>query len=350
LFAEDFFKRFHYKPKVKSWICGDLHFENFGSYKGENRLVYFDLTDFDEAILASPEPEIARFLTSIIIGSVHLKSTAIGLHKALHDIMDAYVSTIIAGKALMMEPEVARGEFKKYFEHLSTFDRATFIDKHTYKEKGARLLQADDVHFKLLDDATKDKVYEGIRPLLDKRFDHLVFEDAGFRIAGTSSLGLQRYCVLCYSKKKGKHYLIDLKEARTSCYTSFIKVKQPDFLNEANRVNKLGYLMQFNSPAFSEMVRIDHKWFVIKELQYQADRMSLADYKNDFGALVAVAKEMAVLMAYSHLRSSGHLGASTADDLRRFAEKKQWQRNILEFSFEMAQRNRKYYKEFTKAD
>jgi uncharacterized protein (DUF2252 family) len=212
------------------------------------------------------------------------------------------------------------------------------------------VLQADDVHFKLLDDATKDKVYEGIRPLLDKRFDHLVFEDAGFRIAGTSSLGLQRYCVLCYSKKKGKHYLIDLKEARTSCYTSFIKVKQPDFLNEANRVNKLGYLMQFNSPAFSEMVRIDHKWFVIKELQYQADRMSLADYKNDFGALVAVAKEMAVLMAYSHLRSSGHLGASTADDLRRFAEKKQWQRNILEFSFEMAQRNRKYYKEFTKAD
>ena len=51
LFAEDFVKLYKYKPKVKSWICGDLHFENFGSYKGENRLVYFDLNDFDVWLL-----------------------------------------------------------------------------------------------------------------------------------------------------------------------------------------------------------------------------------------------------------------------------------------------------------
>lgn len=24
-----------------TWVCGDLHIENFGSYKGDNRLVYF---------------------------------------------------------------------------------------------------------------------------------------------------------------------------------------------------------------------------------------------------------------------------------------------------------------------
>ncbi|HEX3933041.1 MAG TPA: DUF2252 family protein, partial [Puia sp.] len=35
-----------------AWICGDLHIENFGSYKGDNKLVYFDLNDFDEALLA----------------------------------------------------------------------------------------------------------------------------------------------------------------------------------------------------------------------------------------------------------------------------------------------------------
>jgi hypothetical protein len=37
-------------PKV--WVCGDLHLENFGSYKGDNRLAYFDIIDFDEAALA----------------------------------------------------------------------------------------------------------------------------------------------------------------------------------------------------------------------------------------------------------------------------------------------------------
>ena len=35
------------KDHTETWICGDLHLENFGSYKGDNRLVYFDLNDFD---------------------------------------------------------------------------------------------------------------------------------------------------------------------------------------------------------------------------------------------------------------------------------------------------------------
>ena len=228
-------KLYKYKPKVKAWICGDLHFENFGSYKGENRLVYFDLNDFDESILAGPEPEITRFLTSIIIAATEMKVAAIGLHKALHDIMDAYVTTLVAGKALMLEEQVAHGAFKKYFEHLNTFDRQSFVAKRTYKDKGALLLKPDGQHFMALDADRKTEVYRGLSPLLDTaRFQHLVFADAAFRLAGTGSLGLQRYCALCFNKKKGKHYLIDIKEARKSCFSGLIKTKQPRFRNEAS--------------------------------------------------------------------------------------------------------------------
>ncbi|MEL4474635.1 DUF2252 family protein, partial [Shewanella algae] len=35
-----------------TWICGDLHTENFGTYLGDNELTYFDANDFDEAIRA----------------------------------------------------------------------------------------------------------------------------------------------------------------------------------------------------------------------------------------------------------------------------------------------------------
>ncbi len=37
-----------------AWICGDLHIENFGSYRGDTKLVYFDLNDFDEACWRRP--------------------------------------------------------------------------------------------------------------------------------------------------------------------------------------------------------------------------------------------------------------------------------------------------------
>ena len=352
LFAEDFIKQYKYKPKVQSWICGDLHFENFGSYKGENRLVYFDLNDFDESILAGPEPEITRFLTSVIIAAGQMKVAAISLHKTLHDIMEAYTTTLIDSKAMMLEDRVAHGEFKKYFEQVITFDRQAFVTKHTFKQKGALLLKPDNVHFMQLDDARKAKIYEGLKTLMDNspRFQHLIFQDAAFRIAGTGSLGLERYGILCYSKKKGKHYLIDVKEARQSCYSKLIKIKQPGFKNEADRINKIGYTMQFNSPAFMSSVNIDGKWFVVKELQRVSDKMALADFGNDFSSLSAVAKEMAVLMAYAQIRSSGHMGASTADDLKQFAKKKQWQKDLIELSADLARKNNKYYKEYLKVE
>jgi uncharacterized protein (DUF2252 family) len=50
------------------WICGDLHLENFGSYRSDNDQVYFDLNDFDEAILAPVTWEVVRLTTSIFVG------------------------------------------------------------------------------------------------------------------------------------------------------------------------------------------------------------------------------------------------------------------------------------------
>ncbi len=351
IFAQDFVKLYKYKPKVKTWICGDMHFENFGSYKGENRLVYFDLNDFDESVLAGPEPDICRFLTSFIIAAGQMKVAAIGLHKALHDIMSAYITTIDNCKALMLEHEVAHGIFKKYFDHLSTFDRETFIAKHTIKHKGVLRLKEDNVHLMNLDDSLKSRIYEGLQHLSHiPRFEHLVFEDAAFRIAGTGSLGLQRYAVLCYSKKKGKRYLIDVKEARVSCFRDLIDIKQPRFKNEADRVNQVGHIMQFNSPAYSSTTKINNKWYIVKEMQLLDDKVAVSGLDSDFGNLSAVSKEMAVLIAWSQIRSSGHLGSSTADDLKRFAVKKQWQKDIIDLSGELAKRNNKYFREFTKTE
>ncbi len=50
------------------WICGDLHLENFGSFRSGNDQVYFDLNDFDEAALAPMTWEAVRLVTSIFIG------------------------------------------------------------------------------------------------------------------------------------------------------------------------------------------------------------------------------------------------------------------------------------------
>ena len=53
--------------------CGDLHLENFGSYKGDNRLVYFDLNHFDEACIAPLGYDLLRFTSSILLAAKSLK-------------------------------------------------------------------------------------------------------------------------------------------------------------------------------------------------------------------------------------------------------------------------------------
>src|SRR6185503_12736779 len=63
LFYEDLAGKITWKDDTKAWICGDLHLENFGSYKGDNRVVYFDVNDYDESLLAPASWEFVRLLT-----------------------------------------------------------------------------------------------------------------------------------------------------------------------------------------------------------------------------------------------------------------------------------------------
>src|ERR1700759_2246325 len=67
LFYEDLASVKKFPSSPNTWICGDLHLENYGSYKADNKLVYFDLNDFDESILAPALWELARIVTSICI-------------------------------------------------------------------------------------------------------------------------------------------------------------------------------------------------------------------------------------------------------------------------------------------
>ncbi len=348
LFAEDLSKIYERKPRIKVWNCGDAHFENFGSYKGDNRQVYFDVNDFDEAFLGNPAAELTRFITSIIVAAMQMGVSSVKIHKAVNDILQEYIVTVQRRKALMLESEVAHGAFKKFFSQMSTLDRDDFIGKRTIKEKGLLKLKIDDKRYISLDEEKKKELFKSITPMMAKsnRFAEMVFEDAAIRIAGTGSLGLERYCVLFYSKRKGKQYLLDIKEARRSCYAGLSGSKQPTFRNNAERIITAGHIMQFTPAAFIAPLRMAGKWFVIKELQPTADRMSLEAFDKDFNRLAEVAREMSKLIAYAHIRSCGNYGASTVDELVLFSDKKQWQREVLDIAGTLAIKNSKYYRTF----
>src|ERR1700760_4218305 len=92
-----------------AWICGDLHIENFGSYKGDNKLVYFDLNDFDEALLAPCSYEVVRMVCSIYIAFDNLGIEPEKAYKMAQLFLKTYSATLEKGKATSIEPRTAKG-------------------------------------------------------------------------------------------------------------------------------------------------------------------------------------------------------------------------------------------------
>ncbi|MFA6970753.1 MAG: DUF2252 family protein [Gallionella sp.] len=126
-----------------AWICGDLHLENFGCYKGDNRLIYFDLNDFDEAILAPATWELGRWLTSILVAADSLrlaKDDAIGLCRAG---LDSYAAALMTGKGRWLERDTAKGMIRSLLDPMTLRNRKTFLDGRTRLRKGARSINTD---------------------------------------------------------------------------------------------------------------------------------------------------------------------------------------------------------------
>ena len=109
LFCEDWPQTHAINDAPPVWVCGDLHFENFGTYKGDNRLVYFDIADFDEALLAPVSWDLARLTTSALIAA---KSHGL---KRKHGValcnvfLDAYTAALRDGKPRWTERATAQG-------------------------------------------------------------------------------------------------------------------------------------------------------------------------------------------------------------------------------------------------
>jgi uncharacterized protein (DUF2252 family) len=223
-----------------SWVCGDLHLENFGSYKGDNRLVYFDINDFDEGLLAPATWEVSRIVTSIFAGfeSLGIKK------KDASDMADLflreYSSTLAKGKARYLEPQTANGIVRLFLEKVSLRKQKELIRQRTEEGRNDKLqLRLDKVRFFPIDKTLrKDLLSHASQwmqhyPLLKGRYQVL---DACFRVAGTGSLGVKRYVFLFRNvKDPKKHLLIDMKQAKPSSLLPWLNHPQPAWASEAER-------------------------------------------------------------------------------------------------------------------
>lgn len=332
-----------------AWICGDLHLENFGTYKGDNRLVYFDINDFDEAALAPCTWELLRLLSSILVAAQTLSLSRDDARSLARNCAESYASALASGKPRWIDRDAANGLIGELFEHLAGQKRKDFIDSRTAMLGKRRVIRTGKGKALAATDAEQQRIGAWLNSYAASKDnpDFFVPLDIARRVAGTGSLGQERFVILVQGKGgPGGHYLLDLKAAQPSCLTGKTACAQPAWRSEAARIATICAQMQAVPPAFLEAVEIDGRPYTLKDLQPSQDRVSLQDNISRQKQLDRLLRDFGAIAAWGELRAAGRYGSAGADALIAFAQERTWIAPLLELAAGMAQQVELDWREF----
>ena len=316
-----------------AWACGDLHLENFGSYKGDNRLVYFDINDFDEAALAPATWDLVRLAASVHVGLEEQGVPAAEAAKLVERLVAGYAAALAAGKAAWIERDAAHGVVRDLLDRLRERKRADFLAGRTRLVRKRRRLLVDGVRTLALADDERARVgaFMAAFAAAQPKPDFYRVLDVARRIAGTGSLGVARYVVLVEGHgSPDRNYLFDLKAAGPSALAGHFGRLQPHWPNDAVRIATLQGRMQAVTSAFLHPVTFDGRPFVLRALQPSEDRLPFDRLRGEGDMTGCAMDVMAQCLAWAQLRSAGRQGSADADALIAFAARKKWRHAVAQ--------------------
>ena len=318
-----------------AWCCGDLHLANFGSYKGDNRLVYFDLNDFDEAVLAPASWDLVRLLSSVWVAAGTLRLGREQSRRLCTELLTGYADALAGGKAYWAERDTAHGAIRALLDRLRDRQRSAFLDARTRRKGRVRVLATDTGKALPASAAQRAGVMSFMAQFATQQSTPDFFKviDVARRVAGIGSLGVERYSVLVKGKGSpdGNH-LLDLKRAPVSALAARSPAPQPPWPTEAERIVALQQRLQAVPTAFLHPVMMAGQPFVLRALHPSEDRIDLQQLAGPAGADRAqgLLADLGRLTAWAHLRSAARQGAAGPDELIDYGERQKWRAKLLD--------------------
>ena len=333
-----------------AWCAGDLHLGNFGSYKSDNRLTYFDINDFDEACLAPVLWDLVRFLSSLSVAAhcVTLPDKAItSLTRAF---LDSYTKALREGKARWVERALAQGIVRTLFLRVKKRERREFLNARTSQAKGRRSL--------ILDGKRALPLHRGERALLEEFMANYAasqlnpaffrFEDAARRIAGLGSLGLDRYIFLLTGRGGPEgHFLLDMKYESGSCVPRTGNIPQPVWKSEADRVATIQRDVQALAPALLHPTVMNRRSWLLRELMPTGDRLSIGQWRSNEAGFTQSVRTLGEIVAWGNIRAHGRRGAAGVEELIDFANARGWKGSLVEIARDRARSTVEQWREFS---
>ena len=338
-------------------ISGDLHLENFGAYRSDEGDAFYDINDFDEALVAPCSLDVVRCATSILLAAQLWKLTPVEAMRMVLSFVDHYRGAVTdalrSGTVGELTIESARGPIRGLLRRPIQGDRTKFIEHLTERTgDGGRRIERKSGRFRGISRDRQDTIKKAVE--LNGQHpgpqEGLEVVDVTFRIAGIGSLGLRRYAVLVsMSHSPDPYRLYDLKAGSRPSLLACTEERQP-FVgdSDARRAVRAQRQLQAKPTAALQVLTIDDQDYRLRELIPEENRTGLQEFRRRSRRLRRAVAIAGQLTGWAHVRGSRLEGDDRSVALGRWVAGSGLE-SVIASAVRFADQTRRDYKAFSSA-
>jgi uncharacterized protein (DUF2252 family) len=304
-------------------MCGDAHVANLGAFAAPDGHLVFDLNDFDESMPGPWEWDVKRMATSLVVAGRVAHESESGCRNAVQSFVAHYRDALTQYSKLSVL-ELAKFEIRRRSQLplvrrvLGKAERVTpqhLLEKYTECSNGRPHRPRIRTQPPLLRRVSKQVARDVVASLREYRETlgpdrQLVFDayhpvDVAFKVAGTGSVALRNYVILCMGKKRDDAIFLQVKEAQDACAAPFLaNVQVP--AHQGRRVAEGQHRLQTESDPLLGWTTIGERHFLVRQL---ADHKARVDCDELRGATLAEYAEICGrILAKGHARTGDSVG------------------------------------------
>ena len=339
-------------------IVGDLHTENFGTYRSTGGEIVYDINDFDDCTNGPYEYDVRRLTASLVLAALDNKHAIGDGALAAETCARAYLDNLVRFGKLETREEFAglkqRRDTRDVLASAVEKSRTDMMKRVAVESSEGNFVLHNKENYIPVAEKTRHSIMEAL-PLYLKTClapenaepQRYTFQDVAFRIAGCGSLGRRRYAVLLGKGKGPESFdtlrLIEWKGA----YDSAMEYSKPHQSKDRARdllrstvafqvlpKRYLGYTMFEGQPMQAREIGANDARFNAKEF-------------TDLGRFANAARIFGEITARVHLISSlGKAGPRAIAHELAGSGQERWIQRMVAFAVAYTDRTLDDYAEF----
>ncbi|MUT64674.1 DUF2252 domain-containing protein [Paenibacillus sp. NEAU-GSW1] len=277
---------YHSDPERLTWIQGDLHFENFGSFRSEKGRIVFDVNDFDEGCMGSYLYDVLRMSVSLFLAMSEKELPAEEQRQVVYEYLHAYVKQIRKyaereedPRFLVFDEQSTKGPVRKLLRKMEKLAASNLIAGiTTLDDKGRRVFQWSE-EIQRPTKAEKKMVMNGWAAYTEQRSIQTGMPESYYRVkdiavkhgSGTASIGLDRFYVLIEGDTGHEgldDIVIEIKEVRAPVPAYFMPYNEAfwdSFAHQGKRAITTQQAMHHEADPFLGYMTLNGRHFYARE-------------------------------------------------------------------------------------